>query len=100
MGSRGSWSRTRPSPQQLPDAARRSSPRSLREHLDGNQTQVIEVGDVEDLEVEAIHAGGGETAELVEHLGRSACETAAAQLVDVAADRYGAPRDLGIGPAT
>ena len=62
----------------------------------GHQSQVVEVGQVEHLEVRALAAEGGVPAELVDDLLRGAGEGVRAQVGDVAADRLGAPGQLGL----
>ena len=63
----------------------------LSRHLRGHQLEVIQVGHVQDLQVDAACADLGESTDRVHHLGGCARGAVGAQLVDLAADRVRTP---------
>ena len=83
----------------VPEADAAGAASDVGHDLLGDQPQVVEVGEVEHLQVDALGAERGVPAELVHDLRGRAGQAVLPQLGLVAADRRGAPVQLGLVPA-
>ncbi len=74
-------------------------PCEWRLHLLGQQTKVVQIGEVKDLEIDTLGSGISVGGDLVEDLSRRAGESVLAQLLNVSADGGRSPGYFGVGGA-